>query len=107
MAKKSVILMADRMVNAGMLYGSEARTPKIFNFDKFGIGFAGTLTDIICIKDHLENKSSLPEFINHISETIKTENERRKSLLTAKYIGMSYDRFKEFLEKMEERFQMI
>lgn len=76
---KAIILIGDRLVTVSEMYEAEAKSQKLYGFGSFGVGFAGTLSDIIYIKDKVEEKPTFKEFIKSIIEIYKNENTIREN----------------------------
>jgi len=72
---ESIIVIGDRLVTikGGQIgYETEGKNSKIFCFGNNIIGFAGLISDIIMIKNELEDKSqNVEEFVEYASKTIK------------------------------------
>ena len=83
----TIILIADRMVSysiGGYIeYEKEGNTSKLFVYNKNAIGFAGILPDIVKIKNKIEPKDNVDDFLDEIIEImIKNKNgELNRSIL--------------------------
>ncbi len=95
--KKAIILIADRLVTAYDTYEAEAKSEKIYRIGSYGIGFAGTLLDMICVKDKIEENNLFEPFIDSIIDIYKEENKKREENLILNYTFLSKKEFKEYI----------
>ncbi len=84
----TIILIADRMLSSSMgefiQYEKEGEASKIFLFGNNAIGFAGTLDDIIRVKNKIEIKNNIDDFLECVLKVMKKikENELERLILT-------------------------
>lgn len=94
---RAIILIGDRLVTVYETYEAEAKSQKLYGFKSFGIGFSGSLSDIICIKDQIEEKPNFNETIKLICESYKAENERREEAFLSRSTFLNKQEFKEYV----------
>ena len=94
---RAIILIGDRLVTVYETYEAEAKSQKLYGFKSFGIGFSGSLSDIICIKDQIEEKPNFNETIKLICENYKAENERREEEFLIRSTFLNKQEFKEYV----------
>ena len=93
----AIILIADRLVTVSEMYVAEAKSQKLYGFGSFGVGFAGTLSDIIHIKDKIEKKASFKEFVESLIEIYKNENEMRENDFIKRNTLLSKSELKDYV----------
>ena len=95
---EAIILIADRLVTVYETYEAESKSAKLYPFNNFGIGFAGSLSDIICIKDKMNSQPTFKEFIDHICEIYKKENKHREEQFIYNNTFLTKEEFKEYIK---------
>lgn len=96
---KAIILIGDRMVSIEMgniNYEHEAKVPKLYYFDKYAIGFAGSLNDIKRISNKIsKNKTwkSVVEFADYISNVFRNDVKEQQELIVKYYTLKDIDDF--------------
>ena len=96
---KAIILVGDRLVTAHETCEAEARSHKLYRFGQFGIGFAGALSDIICVKDAIpENPSAFKDLIDSIKNVYRQENEKREDNFIKRHVLLNKNEFKEYVQ---------
>ncbi len=101
-SNKAIILIGDRLVTVSEIYEAEAKSQKLYAFGFFGIGFAGTLSDIISVKDTIpENPPTFPNFIESISKIYNQENETREDSFFKRHSLLDKQEFKEYVQHDE------
>lgn len=99
---KAIVLIGDRLVTVYETYEAEAKSQKLYGFGSFGIGFAGTLSDIICVKDSIpRGPKTFNEFIASISEIYDQENDTRENDFLKRHSLLSRNEFVEYVKNDE------
>jgi 20S proteasome alpha/beta subunit len=104
---ETLVLIGDRMITTMGSYETEGKSPKLYQFGKYAMGFAGSLADIIGLKDLIRDEyeknphMNFDDFIKMIVTTFAEENDRRLRRFVETYTLVSYDAFKKIVENGE------